>query len=153
MNKIELCKNIRDNISKLSINEMLEIFKIINSNDTKYTKNNNGIFINLKWIDEDILNKINDYIEFSLKSQNEMNKYEIIKNNLNDSINFKEKCIDDNEIKNNNVSVINTNISNKSKISSSMKFYLLKKKFIKPININNINTIPDNNLTYEEYLI
>jgi len=153
MNKIELCKNIRDNISKLSINEMLEIFKIINSNNTKYTKNNNGIFINLKWIDEDILNKINDYIEFSLKSQNEMTKYEIIKNNLNDSINFKEKSIDDNEKKNNNVSVINTTISNKSKISSSMKFYLLKKKFIKPININNVSTIPDNNLTYEEYLI
>jgi len=153
MNKIELCKNIRDNISKLSINEMLEIFKIINNNNTKYTKNNNGIFINLKWIDEDILNKINDYIEFSLKSQNEMTKYEIIKNNLNDSINYKEKSIDDNEKKNNNASVINTTISNKSKISSSMKFYLLKKKFIKPININNVSIIPDNNLTYEEYLI
>ena len=151
MNKIELSKNIKDNINKLSNNEILEIFKIINNNNTKYTKNNNGIFINLKWIDEDILIKINNYIEFSLKSQNEMTKYEKIKNSLNNTINFKEKSIDDNQKGNTNTISSNIVISTKSKISSSMKFYLLKKKFMKPIVVN--NNIIDNDLTYEEYLI
>jgi len=152
MNKIELCKNIKDNISKLSNNEILEIFKIVNSNNTKYTKNNNGIFINLKWIEEDILNKINDYIEFSLKSQNEMNKYEKIKNSLNDTINIKDKIIDDMEdINTSNLQTSNTIHISKSKISSSMKFYLLKKKFMKPCLLQ--HSIIDNDLTYEEYLL
>jgi hypothetical protein len=151
MNKIELCKNIKDNIGKLSNNEILEIFKIVNDNNTKYTRNNNGIFINLKWMDEEILNKINDYISFSIKSQNEMINYEKIKNSLTDSINFKDKNADDNTSITNNI--INSNISqiSRSKISSSMKFYLLKKKFMKPILLQ--NTIIDNDLTYEEYLI
>jgi len=151
MNKIELCKNIKDNIGKLSNNEILEIFKIINNNNTKYTRNNNGIFINLKWIEDDILNKINDYISFSIKSQDEMIKYEKIKNSLTDSINFKDKTCDDNNDIVSNITTTNILQLNRSKISSSMKFYLLKKKFMKPILSQNI--IIDNVLTYEEYLI
>ena len=151
MNKIELCKNIKDNIGKLSNNEILEIFKIINNNNTKYTRNNNGIFINLKWIEDDILNKINDYISFSIKSQNEMIKYEKIKNSLTDSINFKDKTCDNNNDIVSNITITNVLQLNRSKISSSMKFYLLKKKFMKPILSQNI--IIDNVLTYEEYLI
>uniref|UniRef100_A0A6C0J2H6 NET domain-containing protein n=1 Tax=viral metagenome TaxID=1070528 RepID=A0A6C0J2H6_9ZZZZ len=151
MNKIELCKNIKDNIGKLSNNEILEIFKIVNDNNTKYTRNNNGIFINLKWMDEDILNKINDYIAFSIKSQNEMIKYEEIKNSLTDTINFKDKNSNDNTSNINDTSNINNLQISKSKISSSMKFYLLKKKFMKPILQQSI--IIENDLTYEEYLI
>lgn len=152
MNKIELCKNIKDNIGKLSNNEILEIFKIVNDNNTKYTRNNNGIFINLKWIDENILNKINDYISFSIKSQNEMIKYEQIKNSLTDTINFKDKNSDVNtKDAINNIATSNLSQLSRSKISSSMKFYLLKKKFMKPILLQ--NTIVENDLTYEEYLI
>lgn len=151
MNKIELCKNIKDNIGKLSNNEILEIFKIVNDNNTKYTRNNNGIFINLKWMDEDILNKINDYIAFSIKSQNEMIKYEEIKNSLTDTINFKDKNSNDNTSNINDMSNINNLQISKSKVSSSMKFYLLKKKFMKPILQQSI--IIENDLTYEEYLI
>ena len=151
MNKIELCKNIKDNIGKLSNNEILEIFKIVNDNNTKYTRNNNGIFINLKWMNEDILNKINDYIAFSIKSQNEMIKYEEIKNSLTDTINFKDKNSNDNTSNINDTSNINNLQISKSKVSSSMKFYLLKKKFMKPILQQSI--IIENDLTYEEYLI
>lgn len=151
MNKIELCKNIKDNIGKLSNNEILEIFKIVNDNNTKYTRNNNGIFINLKWMDEDILNKINDYIAFSIKSQNEMIKYEEIKNSLTDTINFKDKNSNDNISNINDTSNINNLQISKSKVSSSMKFYLLKKKFMKPILQQSL--IIENDLTYEEYLI
>ena len=151
MNKIELCKNIKDNIGKLSNNEILEIFKIVNDNNTKYTRNNNGIFINLKWMDEDILNIINDYIAFSIKSQNEMIKYEEIKNSLTDTINFKDKNSNDNTSNINDTSNINNLQISKSKVSSSMKFYLLKKKFMKPILQQSI--IIENDLTYEEYLI
>ena len=170
MNKIDLCKTIQTNVSKLTENEILELFKIIVDTDANYTKNNNGVFLNLNWVDEELLNKINNYILFCIKSQNEISKYELMKTLLNDSINTKENIVDNDAdistivnngtdsvnnytdvINDNNISIVPSNINQKQKFSSSMKFYLLKKKFMKQ-NIN-FNTCLDNDLTYEEYLI
>jgi hypothetical protein len=166
MNKIDLCKTIQANVSKLTDSENLELFKIILDTNANYTKNNNGIFLNLNWIDEELLHKINSYILFCIKSQNEISKYELMKTLLNDSINIKENNGEeeptigadnaDNNVANTEVQVgtsgvaINT-ASQKQKFSSSMKFYLLKKKFMKQSNI--CNACLDNDLTYEDYLI
>ena len=164
MNKIDLCKTIQSNVSKLTDNENLELFKIILDANANYTKNNNGVFLNLNWIDEDLLNKINNYIIFCIKSQNEISKYELMKTLLNDSINTKEinGDIENNLSTDNNtidasaiVETLNDGIVNigaqKQKFSSSMKFYLLKKKFMKQNNICNVCL--ENELTYEDYLI
>lgn len=149
--KLEMCKYIQNNISKLCQTENDEIFKILYKNKSTYTQNNNGIFVNLNWIDEDILNQIYNYVCFCLKSQSEINKYEIMKNKLNDDTFNKDKNDDKEEVKD----IVNDNINNiivkQSKVSSSMKFYLLKKKFLKR-NIISPYTI-NNNLTHEEYLI
>jgi hypothetical protein len=191
MNKIDLCKAIQMNVSKLTDSENLELFKIILDTKANYTRNNNGIFLNLNWIEEELLVKINNYILFCMKSQNEISKYELMKTLLNDSINTRELATDD------DVSVIanaanaanaasddtkkanavtptadtasdvgvvgdtGANIANtesipvsvvpKQKFSSSMKFYLLKKKFMKQN--TNYATCLDNDLTYEDYLI
>lgn len=146
-NKFELCNNIKSKINNLNQNEIEEIFKIIHKNNSNYSKNNNGVFINLTWLDLDIIIKIDNYINFCIKSHNEINKYEIICNMLNDSINNnnnnKDK-IDDN-IENLNIDV---NKINKQKVSSSMKFYLLKKKFQKQQLPSNI----ENYLTHDEYI-
>jgi hypothetical protein len=177
MNKIDICKTIQMNVSKLTESENLELFKIILDTNANYTKNNNGIFLNLNWIEEDLLVKINNYILFCIKSQNEISKYELMKTLLNDSINTKDNSGDDdislgisdvngvsgvsgvaniaentiggtdNSIQ---VSVINPT-NPKQKFSSSMKFYLLKKKFMKQ-NTNYSNCL-ENDLTYEDYLI
>jgi hypothetical protein len=168
MNKIDLCKTIQMNSSKLTDSENLELFKIILDTKANYTKNNNGIFLNLNWIDEVLLVKINNYISFCIKSQNEISKYELMKTLLNDSINTKDNNCDDNTISRNaNISeVVNNTQGNtensipisdinttnpKQKFSSSMKFYLLKKKFMKQN--TNYNTCLENDLTYEDYLI
>ena len=201
MNKIDLCKTIQANVSKLTDNENLELFKIILDTNANYTKNNNGIFLNLNWIEEELLLKINNYITFCIKSQNEISKYELMKTLLNESINTKEPigsdellstgnngCCDSGEGRegregceggvsgdggegvntnniaggdlnnpnnpnNDNVSsgTANNIVNHKQKFSSSMKFYLLKKKFMKQ-NISYTSCI-DNELTYEDYLI
>ena len=143
----EICKNIKTRIANLSQNEIEEIFKIIYKNNNNYSKNNNGIFINLSWLDMDTINKIDNYINFCIKSHNEINKYEVICNMLNDSINSKDKT-DDNALDTLNLD-INKIIINKQKISSSMKFYLLKKKFQKQQLTANIESY----LTYDEYLV
>ena len=127
------------------INEIEEIFKIIYKNNNNFSKNNNGIFINLCWLDIETLNKINNYINFCIKSHNEINKYEVICNMLNDSINNKDKT-DEIVIENTDNSKV---LLNKQKISSSMKFYLLKKKFQKQQLTANIESY----LTYDEYLV
>jgi hypothetical protein len=189
MNKIDICKTIQMNVSKLTESENLELFKIILDTNANYTKNNNGIFLNLNWIEESLLIKINNYILFCIKSQNEISKYELMKTLLNDSINTKDNNGDDdislgisgisgvngvngvNGVKGVNgvngvdnttdntivavdnsiqVSVINAT-NPKQKFSSSMKFYLLKKKFMKQ-NTNYSNCL-ENDLTYEDYLI
>jgi hypothetical protein len=195
MNKIDICKTIQMNVSKLTESENLELFKIILDTNANYTKNNNGIFLNLNWIEEDLLIKINNYILFCIKSQNEISKYELMKTLLNDSINTKDNGEDDislsskgcsgvsgvsgvdgvdvansvsgvsgvNGVSSGNfantvgntdssiqASVVNATIP-KQKFSSSMKFYLLKKKFMKQ-NTSYSNCL-ENDLTYEDYLI
>ena len=66
MNKIDLCKTIQMNVSKLTESENLELFKMILDTKANYTKNNNGIFLNLNWIEEELLVKINNYIYLPL---------------------------------------------------------------------------------------
>jgi hypothetical protein len=151
--RVEMCKKIKHDISNLNQNEIEEIFKIIYKNNNNYSKNNNGIFINLSWIDDNTLININNYIDFCIKSHNEINKYEVICNILNDSINNKDKTDEINiENINSDVVVKNTSNVNKNKISSYMKFYLLKKKFMKQNLASNVNKI-ENLLTHDEYVL
>jgi hypothetical protein len=141
MNKIEICRKIKIEINNLNQNELEEVFKIIYKSNNNYSKNNDGVIINLSWIEDDILDQIYNYINFCIKSHNEISKYENLCNNFSHVINNKEKIEDtENDIIN----------KNKQKISSYMKFYLLKKKFSKQIFIN---TKTDKLLTHEEYLI
>jgi hypothetical protein len=221
MNKIDLCKTIQMNVSKLTESENLELFKIILDTNANYTKNNNGVFLNLNWIDEKLLVKINNYILFCIKSQNEISKYELMKTLLNDSIAGVTSIVgntkDDEDVSTGGTSdaitgtdassiatvdsiaaasvaslaslasvasvasdtcvagdicgatiidavaavaaatdssgqVIAANTLNpKQKFSSSMKFYLLKKKFMKQN--TSYNACLENDLSYEDYLI
>lgn len=149
MNKNETCKKIQANICRLSDNEIIELFKIISETKTSYTRNNNGIFLNLNWVDDDTIQKLDNYMTFCIKSQNEICKYEMMKNMLNDSIKTKDKDAED--IIQADIVEVNTVTASKPKCSSSMKFYLLKKKFMKQ---NSLNTnIDDNELSYEDYII
>lgn len=145
MDKLEICNNIKLKLNDMTPNEIEEIFKIIYKNNNYYTKNNNGISLNLNTLDDEILNKINNYINFCIKSHNEINKYEDMCNMLNDSINNK---IDDIPLIENINEINKTLAINKQKISSSMKFYLLKKKFQKQQLVSNIESY----LTHDEII-
>lgn len=150
--KLELCRYIQNNISKLCQTEIDEIFKILHKNNSTYTQNNNGIFVNLNWIDTEILQQLHDYVSFCIKSQTEISKYEMMKNMLNDSMANKEKHEDDVILTCNYTSNIVQNTGSKvPKVSSSMKFYLLKKKFLKKNSV--VSTNMNNVLNYEEYVI
>jgi hypothetical protein len=145
LSKTDLCKKIKNDISNLNQNELEEIFKIIYKSNNNYSKNNNGVLINLSWLNDDIIHQINNYIDFCIKSHSEINKYENLCNSFNKDINKQPEEIiinDTNDINN----------KNKQKVSSYMKFYLLKKKFMKQTFNHNSYKI-DKPLTYEEYLL
>ena len=143
MEKKDLCKKIKESINTLNQTELEEIFKMIYKTNNNYSKNINGININISNLDDNTLIEIDNYINFCKKTHNEIIKYENICNSYIDVIN-KEK----EEVSNENNEPL---IKNKQKISSYMKFYLLKKKFTKNLNIP-MNKI-DRYLTHEEYLI
>ena len=149
--KLELCKFIECNINKLGQTEIDEIFKILHSNNSTYTKNNNGVFVNLNWVDPEIIQQLYDYVSFCIQSQTEISKYELMKNILNDSMSNKEKIEDDVGLSINHTSNVVQNIGKHAKMSSSMKFYLLKKKYLKKTISTNSHT--NNVLNYEEYII
>ena len=137
-----ICEKIKNNISNLNQNELEEIFKIIYKSNNNYTKNNSGILLNLSTMNDDLLEQIDNYINFCIKSHKEINKYEVLCNNFSDVINNKEKVED---------SYLEIANKNKQKVSSYMKFYLLKKKFAKQTTTTNNKN--EKTLTHEEYLI
>lgn len=142
MEKKDLCKKIKDNINLLNQTELEEIFKMIYKSNNNYSKNINGININISNLEETLLIEIDNYINFCIKSHNEIIKYENICNSYIDVINKDKEEV---------LTEINEPLKNKQKISSYMKFYLLKKKFTKNLN-SPMNKI-DKYLTHEEYLI
>ena len=92
---------IYENIYK--INDHTNLINIINNSDCKYTENNNGIFINLNTLDENIINNIYFLVNNEIKSEVEEHICEVvvpenikspeIKNNKKENIN--KICIND----------------------------------------------------------
>jgi hypothetical protein len=62
--KNSLLKNIRDIINTLEEHQSLEILKILDKNDFKYTQNKNGIFLNMCKLDDNIIKCVVDYLKF-----------------------------------------------------------------------------------------
>lgn len=61
-------KNLRDNIELLNENEQLEVIKIILKNECVYTINKNGFFLNLNLVGEEILEQLEEYLNYSYKN-------------------------------------------------------------------------------------
>jgi hypothetical protein len=72
-------KKIIDDVECMTKEHHIEIFKIINDFDVKYTENNNGIFINMNNINEECLNKINNYVNFINENKKNILEFEKIK--------------------------------------------------------------------------
>ena len=62
-------KNLRDDINILEDFQQIEILKIFDKNNVKYTTNNNGIFINMKILEQSCLNNIYEFLNF-IKNKN-----------------------------------------------------------------------------------
>ena len=164
------CKNIETNIKNLSYTQLESLFKIVQKNKCEYTINNNGIFLNLSRLDSNVLNIIEQFINFCIESKKELDKYEKICKDLNENLDVKKDPFVT-DIDHITIGICDTNlnsIDNSSsleqtqlecenlqsveiikklppKMSSTMKYYLLKKKYSKVTQQYNIN-----NMKYHE---
>lgn len=144
----------------LSSTQMEELFKILQKNKCEYTINNNGVFLNLSWVEGSILDKMELFINFCNESKKELDKYEQICRDLGDDLiemknheplaeAIDEEALDEEDP----TEETETEEGVKKivpKISSSMRFYLLKKKFSKSVP-SNMQHLKDRLLYKEEY--
>lgn len=130
--KYERCKRIESMIKTLSITQLEELFKIIQSENCQYTTNNNGVFLNLTWLEEGLLDKIELFINFCDASKKELERYEDMCREL---YKCEEKGVVEKETASSEEGELDAVDKEEKRItprvSSSMKFYLLKKKFAK----------------------
>lgn len=136
------CKHIVAAIQNLQSTEQMELFRMLHTHKCEYTRNNNGIFINLSWLPDDLLDKIEQYIAFCTKSHYEVRKYESICDVLNRNIHERAAQAEQRHHEHPEkfdvpaaMQYANAGGDKRpcsySKVSSSMRFYLLKKKFAK----------------------
>lgn len=79
---LEEMKNIIEGLNKTNQLEFLKIFK---DENVKLNENKSGTFINLSFLNEDILNKIKHYIIYIKKQQTELELLESQKKEFQDT--------------------------------------------------------------------
>ena len=77
-------------INQLSETEHIEIFKIIRSETDKFTENNNGIFINLSKISDNLLSKILDFVNYCIKNKQMLDNEKKQRDTIIEIVNSKE---------------------------------------------------------------
>ena len=62
-------QTLTKNISKLDYNEQCEVYNIIKKDTDKISENNNGVFINLKYIKDETIQKVNAFVDYCNKNR------------------------------------------------------------------------------------
>ena len=83
-------KKLLDSVKNLSNIEYNEIFNIIQENNCQYSGNNNGIFINLQNVSDEIIDKIFNFLEFIKKKKEELNEKDVVLENIKKDIQVNE---------------------------------------------------------------
>lgn len=85
----EKLEKISKKIDKLSKNEHIEIFTLLNNLNINYSENKNGIFIQMNKMNPEQLNKLEEYLDYKEKKEFDINKIEktmeLFKKDLNNN--------------------------------------------------------------------
>lgn len=83
--------NLKEEIEKMDIINQKEILNILKENNINISENNNGYFVNLSILNEEIINKIELYIEYFNIQQNNLTTIEDEKTNIKNEFFIKSK--------------------------------------------------------------
>tara|TARA_B100000424_G_C22638878_1_gene353364 strand:- start:60 stop:551 length:492 start_codon:yes stop_codon:yes gene_type:complete len=154
-------KELVQKITNLLPIQQNEIFNIFDNHNFNYSRNNNGVFINITNIDNNLVNEINNYINFIEHNQERLetieNTCENIYNNPNDDINSIYKIINFEEFTNlknlTKLEKIRNDMNIKKKKEYHLKFINTMKKYQRLLYTNNDIDYNINELTKMNYLI
>jgi hypothetical protein len=172
-----------DSIQRLNSTEYEELFKLLHQNKCDYTRNNNGVFLNLSWLTNDIIDKLEIFVKFCHASRKEIQHYEQLCDNLSimvtnakhehalqdaeafhakkqkksshldttttitDDVDVEVEGTDETEKNTEDVCIKKVFIP---RASSTMKFYLLKKKYAK---MTSFDSTLQNDLEKEAFIL
>jgi len=77
---IKVKEQLKKRISKLDYNEQCEIYNLIRKDTDKISENNNGVFINLKYLRDETIEKILDFVKYCENNKKVIKKEEIKQN-------------------------------------------------------------------------
>lgn len=148
-------KELVKNIEKLSTIELEEIFNLLKSRNIEYTSNNNGIFINLKNFDKNLIKELQNYVLFLQNNNKKLdidiqNNIEIVKNYNKNNIDLIENFVEYVNLKDIEF-LTNINLKRKRKKENYMKFINTKKKYNRILLNIYDNELTLNELTHEKY--
>ena len=63
-------------IQELGSTEHEEIFKILQRNNVNHTQNNNGVFVNLSSVDDDVVEQVQRFVDFCFHNNHELDEYD-----------------------------------------------------------------------------
>jgi len=78
----ESLKMLRDNIEALPVFHQIEILRILYKNHITFSENKNGIFLNLSYVNLEVIHKISDYVTFVHSQESQMFEFEKKKTTL-----------------------------------------------------------------------
>tara|TARA_Y100001970_G_C14243765_1_gene866573 strand:- start:2610 stop:3092 length:483 start_codon:yes stop_codon:yes gene_type:complete len=150
-------KKLIQNIEKLSKLELKEIFILLKNKNIEYSINKNGIFINLKNFDEELITELQNYVIFCKKNKiflenNIKNNNNLIKNYNKNNIDLIHNFVEYTNLKNLYViEKISINLKKKKKKENHMKFINIIKKYNRILLNSTDNELNLNELSYEKY--
>jgi hypothetical protein len=91
---IESKKLLIENVKSLNDIQLYQLFMLIKTNTTKYSMNNNGVFVNLKNLDDEMIQKLIDYTDKYMEA-NKNQKPEKVEFGIDKLTNYGEGDMDD----------------------------------------------------------
>ena len=76
MNDTKNLEQLKERIEKLEKWHQIEILKILMDNETKLNENKSGVFVNMTFLDEKIIEQINKYLNYILDQENNLTNTE-----------------------------------------------------------------------------
>ena len=72
----ESLKILRDSIEALPVFHQTEVLRILYKNHITFSENKNGVFLNLSYVNLDVIHKISEYVTFVQKQESQMCEFE-----------------------------------------------------------------------------
>ena len=86
MEKIQKLEYIKNTVEQMNKMQQIEILKILHKNsDVKLNENKSGVFVNLSFLSEPVLDEVNEYLAYVKEQEKSLDTMETQKQVFKDS--------------------------------------------------------------------